>query len=235
MHRVAPATYIDPMSGFDPMSGTDATRSPAPAGSTYPAGGNDLQNALRGTDPTGMHPRPNAAHPVGQQAASQRPGSISPTSPDLPWVSVSPRYRDLKHRMVLIVWGIEFAVLAAALGIVLRWWLALVVLAVALPWIWYRYQRVDKVYRALAYAERDTDLYVRHGILFRRLTAVPYGRMQVVEVASGPIERHFGLATVKLVTASASTDATIPGLEAAAAADLRERLTEKGEHQAAGL
>lgn len=161
--------------------------------------------------------------------------STSPTSPDLPWVAVSPRYRDLKHRLVLIVWGIEFALLAVALGLLVRWWVAPVVLAVAAAWIWYRYQRVDKVYRALAYAERETDLYVRRGIWFRRLTAVPYGRMQVVEVSSGPIERHFGLATVKLVTASASTDATIPGLTAPAAEQLRERLTDKGEHQAAGL
>ena len=52
---------------------------------------------------------------------------------------------------------------------------------------------------------------------------------------SGPIERHFGLATVRLVTASAETDATIPGLDTADADALRDRITALGEHQAAGL
>jgi hypothetical protein len=59
--------------------------------------------------------------------------------------------------------------------------------------------------------------------------------MQLVEVESGPLERAFGLASVTLHTASASTDATIPGLTPDEAARLRDRLTELGEAQASGL
>jgi membrane protein YdbS with pleckstrin-like domain len=44
-----------------------------------------------------------------------------------------------------------------------------------------------------------------------------------------------GLATVQLHTASPGTTATIPGLPPAEAARLRDRLTEMGEAQAAGL
>ena len=40
---------------------------------------------------------------------------------------------------------------------------------------------------------------------------MPYGRMQLVEVTSGPVERHFGLASVQLHTAAAATDAAHPG------------------------
>ena len=152
------------------------------------------------------------------------------------WIPLSPRYRELKHRLVLIVWGCwgVSAVVAAAVATG-RWWPPAIAAAVFAGWIAYRYRRVGRAYRAWGYAERDTDLYVRSGLLVRRLVAVPYGRMQVVEVESGPIERHFGLASVKLVTASAGTDAVIPGLDAAAAATLRDRLTVKGETQAAGL
>ena len=59
--------------------------------------------------------------------------------------------------------------------------------------------------------------------------------MQAVEVTAGPLERAFNLATVRLVTASAQSDARIPGLDPQAAAELRDRLTERGETQAAGL
>jgi uncharacterized protein len=89
--------------------------------------------------------------------------------------------------------------------------------------------------RAWSYAERDDDLLVRRGVLFSRLSVVPYGRMQFIDVTAGPVERSFGLATVRLHTAAAASDARIPGLARAEAGRLRDRLAELGEAQAAGL
>ena len=73
------------------------------------------------------------------------------------------------------------------------------------------------------------------GVMVRRLSVVPYGRMQFVEVTAGPIERLFNLSTVKLHTAAAASDARIPGLESSESARLRDRLTQLGESQAAGM
>ena len=109
--------------------------------------------------------------------------------------------------------------------------LALVpLLAGAILW-----RAVGRRYASWGYAERDDDLLVRRGVLFARLSVVPYGRMQFIDVAAGPLERAFGLATVHLHTAAAATDARIPGLEREEAARLRDRLAELGEAQAAGL
>jgi membrane protein YdbS with pleckstrin-like domain len=90
-------------------------------------------------------------------------------------------------------------------------------------------------YRSWAYRERDEDLIVARGVLVRRVSVVPYGRMQFVEVTAGPVERVFKLATVKLHTAAAASDARIPGLERDEAARLRDRLATLGEAKAAGL
>lgn len=90
-------------------------------------------------------------------------------------------------------------------------------------------------YRAWGYCERSADLLVRRGVLFQRLTVVPYGRMQLVDVTAGAIDRIFGLATVRLHTAAARTDARIPGLLPAEATRLRNRLAALGEAQAAGV
>ena len=49
-------------------------------------------------------------------------------------------------------------------------------------------------YRSWGYCERSLDLLVRRGVLIRRLTVVPYGRMQLVDVTAGAAERAFGLA-----------------------------------------
>jgi uncharacterized protein len=89
--------------------------------------------------------------------------------------------------------------------------------------------------RAWGYAEREDDLFVKRGVLFSRLSVIPYGRMQFVDVTAGPFERIFGLATVRMHTAAAASDARIPGLESDEAARVRDRLTELGEAQAAGL
>ncbi|MGE5830228.1 MAG: PH domain-containing protein [Micromonosporaceae bacterium] len=94
---------------------------------------------------------------------------------------------------------------------------------------------LPRVIRAWGYAERTDDLLVRHGRLIRRLSIVPYGRMQFVDVTAGPLERAFGLATVQLHTAAAASDARVPGLPPAEAARLRDRLAALGEVRAEGL
>ena len=103
-----------------------------------------------------------------------------------------------------------------------------------LIWVW-RMWLIPRQVRALGYYEGERELYLRSGIMFRSLTVVPYGRMQFVDMDEGPIARHYGMATVKLHTASASTDATIDGLPRAEANRLRRALSERGEALMAGL
>jgi membrane protein YdbS with pleckstrin-like domain len=94
---------------------------------------------------------------------------------------------------------------------------------------------VARNYRSWGYAERADDLLVTHGAMFRTLTVVPYGRMQLVDVKAGPVERAFGLVNVRLHTAAATTDAKVCGLTPSEAEALRDRLTALGEAHAAGL
>ncbi|GGU02945.1 PH domain-containing protein [Actinomadura citrea] len=109
-------------------------------------------------------------------------------------------------------------------------WVAAVVLGVILTWV---VAELDR--RAYGYVERGDDLIVTHGVLVRRLIVVPYGRMQFVDVTAGLLERWMGVATVRMHTAAAATDATIPGLPTAEAALLRDRLAQKGEERGMGL
>lgn len=94
---------------------------------------------------------------------------------------------------------------------------------------------VTRRVRAWGYAEREDDLFVRRGVMFSRMSVIPYGRMQFIDVTAGPVERLFGLATVRMHTAAAASDARIPGLAADEAARVRDRLAELGEARAAGL
>ena len=114
-------------------------------------------------------------------------------------------------------------------------WLMWVALGVwLLCTVWWAVVIVRQVKR-IGYALRTDDLLIVRGIMFRSTTLVPYGRLQFVDVSTGPIERALGISTVKLHTAAASTDASIPGIPAAQAARVRELLAARGEADLAGL
>ena len=89
--------------------------------------------------------------------------------------------------------------------------------------------------RSIGYRLRRDDLVFRRGILWQRLVAVPYGRMQLVDITHGPLDRGFGIAQLKFVTAAAATGVTIPGLEQQTAEHLRDLLVEVAESRRTGL
>jgi len=120
------------------------------------------------------------------------------------------------------------AVLVGLLAAVAAGAVSLVLLGLALL-------SVERRWRAWGYAERADDLLVRRGVLVRRTSVVPYGRMQYVDVTAGPLDRRLGLAKVVLHTAAAASDAAIPGLPLAEAERLRDRLAALGEARQAGV
>jgi membrane protein YdbS with pleckstrin-like domain len=160
--------------------------------------------------------------------------------PDVEWHAVSPRL--ITERRIPVG-----AVAAAAVGVLVLgmvadskgsaslWPFAAVAAALAIVALVLWFVLVPRMALSWRYAERQQDLVVRRGRLVRRLTVVPYGRMQVIQVRSNPIAHRLGIATVTLVTASADTDAHIPGLPVDVAQALRDRLAAKGEALTAGL
>ncbi len=161
--------------------------------------------------------------------------AVDPFAPEgVVWTPVSPRLIGVRMvnaavSAVIVALVITAAALISGVDLIfLGLAVPIVALAVSLAMIGPRV-------RAWGYAERDDDLLVRRGVVFRSLTVVPYGRMQYVDVQAGPLERVFGVAGVQLHTASAATDASIPGLVPAEAARLRDRLTSLGQARLAGL
>ena len=150
------------------------------------------------------------------------------------WTGLPPGLLRMR-RLLLTVWlGLAAVGLGLLLGLLVGpAWAAFALLPLAgigAGWV-----LLARNWRSWRYAERADDLLISRGVLWREETVVPYGRMQLVEVTSGPVERHFGLASLQLHTAAAATDATVPGLDPAEADRLRDRLTQLGEARSAGL
>lgn len=151
----------------------------------------------------------------------------------LEWRGVSPRLRLARHIVLAGFLGIPAVVLVGVGAMLGGWaWLPSAVVGVLAVWA---ALIVPRQVRAIGYAERDADLLIRKGVLFRSLVVVPYGRMQFVDVQAGPLARQVGIAQVQLHTASPGTDASIPGLPPDEAARLRDRLAALGEARLAGL
>jgi membrane protein YdbS with pleckstrin-like domain len=150
------------------------------------------------------------------------------------WLSPSSRLLTMRRveivvASVVVALGVLVPVLSAGGVVPVLVYAAIVVLCVVGEVV------AGRRYRSWGYCERSRDLLVRRGVLMKRLTVVPYGRMQLVDVTAGAAERLFGLSTIKLHTAASTTDARIPGLRPDEATRLRDQLAALGEAQAAGV
>jgi membrane protein YdbS with pleckstrin-like domain len=153
--------------------------------------------------------------------------------PEVTWRRISPKFivseivSTLASFGVLVVAGVVFLVI----GWDWAWWVLIPAAVILLVSLAITPRRV----RAYGYQLREDDLVFRKGIMFLRMVAVPYGRMQLVDINRGPLSRALGLSELKFVTAAASTGITIPGLLAEDAEELRDHLVAVAESRRAGL
>lgn len=156
--------------------------------------------------------------------SSLDPQLFRPVSPKLMWARLLPAFAIA---LLMAIGG--------GVGVVLlSWWCALAIGAAVIMAAWLGWL-IPRQVRALGYRIDERDLHIARGIMFRHLTSVPMGRLQFLTVERGPLERAFGLATLTLHTASAATDASIPGLPEEEATSLRESLSARGGAHLMGL
>ena len=150
------------------------------------------------------------------------------------WHQISPKY----VRVQFISTG-SFLLIVVAATLVLTllmdqmWaWIPGGIMTVILVWT---LAILPRQARSIGYQLRTDDLVFRRGILWQRFVAVPYGRMQLVDITHGPLDRGFGIAQLKFVTAAATTGVAIPGLEQTTAETLRDHLVAVAESRRTGL
>ncbi|MET4780361.1 PH domain-containing protein [Glaciihabitans sp. UYNi722] len=153
--------------------------------------------------------------------------------PESDWRRVSP-----KLIVVELLGGAIFLIAMVVAGIAMYllhiWWIAAAIGVVAIVAI-VNLALTRRRVRSIGYQLRDDDLLFRRGIMWQRFVAVPYGRMQLVDINRGPLARSLGLSELKFVTAAAAAGVTIPGLPEAEAEELRDHLVSVAESRRAGL
>lgn len=78
-------------------------------------------------------------------------------------------------------------------------------------------------YRAWGFREEEDELLIAGGIWVRTRIVIPYGRVQHIDIAQGPLERMLGLGTLIVHTAGTrGASVPLPGLAQEEAARLRD-------------
>ncbi|GAA4042808.1 PH domain-containing protein [Nonomuraea soli] len=105
------------------------------------------------------------------------------------------------------------------------WWLTLLVAALAVFCFVMSFVGPRMLYRFQRWEVTEEAVYTRKGWFEQTWRVAPMSRIQTVDTKRGPLQRVFGLADVKVTTASASGAIAIEALDADLAADLAARLT----------
>lgn len=190
---------------------------------------------------------PNAPQPVPSQPAPSQPVSSQPVPsqpvPEPQWVPAASGY--LTVRFVHTISALAFPILAGvamycagaffggpeALRIV-----GLVVVAVFGLWGLWWILTTPRRTRALGYALESNHLMARRGIVFRSMSSMPYGRIQYVDVDSGPLERMCGVARLTVRTAGTTTGTMVLfGIPLNVAEELRADLVRRADERMAAL
>ena len=117
--------------------------------------------------------------------------------------------------------------LAAVVGLVVvdgPWWAGVLLVLLAVP---AGVVGARLTWQSWRWHDGPLALELRHGVVFRASSYIPYRRIQQIDLERGPLDRAFGLTQLVVHTASATTDAHIPGLHADEATRLRHHLLER--------
>jgi membrane protein YdbS with pleckstrin-like domain len=165
----------------------------------------------------------DADEPVTTKATA---GPVTIDAEQAPWQGVDPRLASIR-RIGWALWLAPCALVAMIIGWiigqVLVWWS--LALAIIVLMIWQLIATGRRV-RAIGYRLDDGSVWIKHGLLFRRVSVIPYVRIQYVDVNRGPLERAVGLASISINTAAAALSGRLNGLTADQANNLRDWLTD---------
>ena len=146
---------------------------------------------------------------------------------------VSPKLTKARY-ITNLSWDIVLAAVAAAAAYFFWDWLYWVAGALVV-WALYELWLIPAQVKNLGWQETADELLVTRGKIWHTFTVVPYGRIQFVDVTSGPIARAVGLKDLEVNTASTTSVSSLPGIEADVADALRDRLAAKARERMSGL
>jgi len=179
--------------------------------------------------------------PASAPPASDTPVS-EPSVADGVEHPLEPSWVDLQRLIGWIVWGVIVpasligllvALLVPSISADVKILLAVAWLAAAILLAWLAQKWPPIEYRYFRYRIDAQGVDIRTGVVWRRVISVPRSRVQHIDVAQGPLERRYSLATLSIYTAGTEyAKVDLPGLAYTRAVKIRDHLLPGREHGA---
>lgn len=140
---------------------------------------------------------------------------------------VSPKYRSVQ----VVGAAIAYALLAViALLLLLAdnfWWCVAAESVIAVSFI-VNLAVLRKAYLSKGYALREHDITCRSGVIFPKITTVPFSRIQQVGISQNPVSKFFGLCALDVVNgAQGLSSIAVRGLTKEKADVIRNVITQR--------
>ncbi|MFV7708692.1 PH domain-containing protein [Shewanella algae] len=144
-----------------------------------------------------------------------------------PLTPLSPRYRQqlLWQNLLLMALVILLLVPALLLSAKLSGLGVIISVTLALLLLGFKTWLNQKQAEAMAYGVCEYGILLREGLWWQIHTAMPASRLQHVSLSQGPLQRHFGLTSLRCYSAgSSAAEVSLPGLDIEIAEALRQHL-----------
>lgn len=149
---------------------------------------------------------------------------------DLLFEHVNEKYRSVHIAVIILIYSV-----LAVLGLLLLftdypiWCIPAEILIIVSALI--NLSIVARAWKFKGYAMRENDITYRSGIIFPKLTTIPFERIQQVSVKQNPVSKFYGLFTVEIINgAQGLSSLTIPGLTEERANQIKNMVIDRLKH-----
>lgn len=146
---------------------------------------------------------------------------------NLEFEPISEKYKKVQIAGAAIAYAVMMALALLLLLADTPWWCIVAEAIIALVFAGNIFI-LRKAFLSKGYALRERDLTYRTGVIFPKVTTIPYARIQQVSIGQNPVSKHFGLCSVEVENGAQTLSAvTIPGLPEEKARQIKDILTGK--------
>lgn len=140
---------------------------------------------------------------------------------------VSPQYRSVQYAYAVIIYAITASLALLLLLVGNPWWCIAAEVVMSLTFV-IDLTILRKAYRFKGYALREHDITYRSGVVFPKVTTVPFSRIQQISISQNPISRYFGLCTLEIVNgAQGLSSLEIRGIPKVKADEIKGIITQR--------
>ncbi|MDE5705695.1 PH domain-containing protein [Muribaculum sp.] len=149
---------------------------------------------------------------------------------ELHYEPVAPKYKSVQMASAVIAYAVMAALALLLLLAESPWWCVAAEAVIVVSFI-INIAILRKAYQAKGFALREHDITYRSGVIFPKITTVPFSRIQQVSICQNPVSKFFGLYSIDIDNgAQGMSSLAVQGLTKDKAEGIKNVITQRLKH-----